>query len=274
MSQPYLSRRTGSTQWMMQRVSAALLIVLAFTHFAIQHFTSDAVSTGLTVARRINDPWWQGYYIIFIVLVLYHGINGLVGIVRDYSPKPILRLGIEILQWSVAGFFAVRGIINIASPAMSVNEAKIQYATHGFPEGKSPGNPPSFAESFDFRTELRELYLMEYYLVKQTHRTEDEPVATVFGHQDGAPTTENIARSGEAFDAWINRVLAHPELGTLDHHALFSSSYEFAVWAKDVRRRDAAERQRLSTVAGDRARDEAILARLPEAPAYQPTELN
>ena len=87
MSQPYVTTRSGSIQWLMQRVSAALLVLLAFGHFGLQHFTSDAVSTGLTVSARMNDAWWQAYYVIFIALALYHGINGLVGSRATYLPE-------------------------------------------------------------------------------------------------------------------------------------------------------------------------------------------
>ena len=27
-------------------------------HFGLQHFTASAVSTGLTVTARMNDPFW------------------------------------------------------------------------------------------------------------------------------------------------------------------------------------------------------------------------
>ena len=78
-------------QWMMQRVSAVLLLVLTFGHFGLQHFTASAVSTGLTVTARMNDPFWQGYYIMFVVLAMYHGINGVYGIFLDYGPKQMTR---------------------------------------------------------------------------------------------------------------------------------------------------------------------------------------
>ena len=53
MAQPYVSTRRGGGQWIMQRASAAALVLLAGTHFALQHFTTAAVSTGLT-------PWSDG----------------------------------------------------------------------------------------------------------------------------------------------------------------------------------------------------------------------
>ena len=79
--------RSGRFQWMMQRVSAVLLLVLTFSHFGLQHFTAEAVSTDLTVTAQMNDPFWLGYYIMFIVLAMYHGINGVYGMFLDYGPN-------------------------------------------------------------------------------------------------------------------------------------------------------------------------------------------
>jgi succinate dehydrogenase / fumarate reductase, membrane anchor subunit len=264
---PYLSRRAGSTQWLMQRVSAFLLIGLAFAHFAIQHFTSDAVSTGLTVAARLNNPWWQAYYALFIALALYHGVNGLTGIIRDYNPRPNLRLPIEVVLWSLAAFMGARGIINVASP-VPLAAVKADYASRGFPAGESSGNPPTVAKHYDFRDELRELLLLEYYLDKHTHRTDRTPTAEVFGHAAGKPVDpQSVAAAGTAFDTWVLAQLAQqpPVADLRDRHATFSTSYEFALWAKDVRRADAQAR----TAAGSGSpRDAQILARLYQIPAY------
>ena len=268
MATPYLSRRTGSNQWLMQRVSAFLLVGLAFTHFAIQHFTSDAVSTGLTVAARLNNPWWQAYYVVFIALALYHGVNGVVGIIRDYNPRPSLSLWIELVIWSAAALFAARGIVNIASP-VPLSAVKENYAARGFPSGETRGNPPISPMSFDFRSELRELLLLEYYLEKHTHRTDSTPLSEVFAHAPGRAVEEkSVAAAGTAFDAWIAKQTAQlpPPQGDRDRHQTFSSSYEFALWAKDVRRANAQAR------GGSSSGDRDILDRLRQLPVYNASQ--
>ena len=263
MTTPYISRRTGSTQWLMQRVSAAVLVVLAFLHFGIQHFTSDAVSTGLTVASRMNNAWWQAYYVLFITLALYHGVNGLVGIIRDYAPPAKWRFLAEMTLWTVALVFGARGLVNVVDPTPA-SAVKESYAIRGFPAGASVGNPPSVPLSYDFHTELRELFLLEYYLAKHTVRTDDVATATVFAHQAGAPTAEAVAASGVAFDQWTLGEIAKgaPKADTTHHSTLcdplFSSSYEFALWAANVRKANAASRG-----------DTAITARLAAVPAYR-----
>jgi succinate dehydrogenase / fumarate reductase membrane anchor subunit len=258
MGQPYLSTRSGSGQWLMQRVSAVLLVGMAGLHFALQHFTTDAVSTGLTVAARLNSPYWQAFYVAFILLAMYHGVNGLIGIIRDYDPPRRLRFAAETGLWVLAAFFVILGIRNVVSP-VPVADVKEGYAARGFPAGASRGNPPALAVTYDYRDELRELSLMEHYLARHVARSEDTPATQIFAHDAGVdlarlPAREASARvavCGAAFDRWleaqIQRGPVPPE--ARDRGRLFSSTYEFAVWAAHVRLADAKLRSDGATAA-------------------------
>ena len=220
-----------------------------------------------TVAARLNNVWWQAYYALFVTLALYHGINGLTGIIRDYNPRPNLRLPIELIIWSAAAFFGGRAIINIASP-VPVAEVKAAYAARGFPAGVSSGNPPSSGKFYDFRTELRELLMLQHYLGKYTHGQIN--LTEVFGAGDKAADTASVAAAGDSFDRWLNVQLSvmPPAQVARDRNALFSSTYEFALWAKDVRRANATARELADPTAHPRSA--LILGRLHQMPAYSP----
>ncbi len=257
MAEHYISSRAGQVQWIMQRVSAILLVGFAGIHFGLQHFTSDAVSTGLTVATRLNNPYWQAYYIVFITLVMYHGINGVVGIIRDYNPRRSLRVPAEFVLWSLALFFVVLGMRNVTAP-VPLGTVKESYAARGFPKGESSGNPPTFAIAYDFRDELRELALMEYYLEHHTNRSEGAPLAEVFAHDPAVRLTtmkpedaeKRVAACGEAFDRWARNVMTNGPVDPQRRQRLttFSSSYEFAVWAANVRMANAKLRADQATI--------------------------
>lgn len=284
MASPYVSSRTGTAQWLMQRISAFLLLFIAFLHFAMQHFTSDAVSTGLTVSARANNPWWQAYYVLFVVLALYHGINGVIGIVRDYQPKPLARGLIELALWSVAGWFAVLGIKNFINP-LPLGSVKEFYAKNGLPVGESAGHPPGLLgnKAYDFRDELRELHLLAFYLEKHTARSESDSLALIFGHagRPGAAsaTPANVSAAGAALDEWlIIQALQSPvPPERRDRTAIFSTTREFALWAAAVRSADAEHRRRAGGGQRDAARDAAdaaIIARLSQLPPYSATALH
>jgi len=269
MGTPYVSTRTGSGQWIMQRVSALLLIGLAFGHFGLQHFTTDAVSTGLTVAARFNSPYWQGYYVLFIALALYHGINGVVGILRDYNPRPLPRVLCEVALWTLAAFWGGRGIINVVTPR-PLGEVKEFYAVNGLPLGETRGSPPGISgvKRYDFGAEERELPMLLHYLAHHVGRSEKAPLPAA-----GVPVAASAAVRGKVFDEWaLARVSEGPTPPERrDREEIFSSTYEFAVWALRVREADALRRKR----AGDTAATD-VLGRIGGAnvPSYRANDLH
>jgi succinate dehydrogenase cytochrome b556 subunit len=75
--------------WYLQRITGALLIVLLTAHFWVEHFMSAELRRGdLTyqaILGRIANPTWQFIDIAFLLVALFHGLNGLRNIVLDYS---------------------------------------------------------------------------------------------------------------------------------------------------------------------------------------------
>jgi succinate dehydrogenase / fumarate reductase membrane anchor subunit len=275
MASPYVSSRSGRFAWMMQRVTAALLVPLAFVHFGMQHFTSDAVSTGLATTFRLHNPFWVAYYVIFVTCVLYHGVNGVMGIVSDYAPKKLNRAIIALVLWTLALFFGVLGVKNLVAPAHNLESAKVWYTQNGFPDGESAGNPPNilWAPRYEFATdEVRELNMLYYYLTKHTSLDKEQKDAakTIFGDAG-----KDVTKGGELFDAWC---LAQLEAGNKrpderGRYKIFSSSYEFALWALNVRKTDAEKRRIVAEERDDAdlvAQADVVLARLAAVPTYDP----
>ncbi len=75
--------------WYLQRITGALLVVLLAAHFWVEHFMSAELRRGdLTyeaILGRIANPVWQAIDIAFLLVALYHGLNGLRNIILDYS---------------------------------------------------------------------------------------------------------------------------------------------------------------------------------------------
>lgn len=79
----------NAISWYLQRVTGALLVLLLAAHFWVEHFMSaelrrDGVSYA-AIRARIANPLWQAIDIAFLLVALYHGLNGLRNIVLDYS---------------------------------------------------------------------------------------------------------------------------------------------------------------------------------------------
>jgi len=75
--------------WYLQRITGALLVLLLAAHFWVEHFMTEELQRGeLTyqaILARISNPLWQAIDIAFLLIALYHGLNGVRNIVLDYS---------------------------------------------------------------------------------------------------------------------------------------------------------------------------------------------
>jgi succinate dehydrogenase membrane anchor subunit len=79
----------SAISWYLQRITGAALVILLAAHFWVEHFMSAELRRGdLTyeaILHRITNPVWQFIDIAFLLVALYHGLNGLRNIILDYS---------------------------------------------------------------------------------------------------------------------------------------------------------------------------------------------
>jgi succinate dehydrogenase cytochrome b556 subunit len=75
--------------WYVQRITGAALVILLIAHFWVEHFMSRELLRGdlsyNAILGRVSNPVWQAIDISFLLIALYHGLNGLRNIVLDYS---------------------------------------------------------------------------------------------------------------------------------------------------------------------------------------------
>jgi succinate dehydrogenase / fumarate reductase membrane anchor subunit len=75
--------------WYMQRITGALLVPLLIAHFWVEHFMSKELLRGdltyTAILSRISNPVWQAIDISFLLIALYHGLNGFYNILLDYG---------------------------------------------------------------------------------------------------------------------------------------------------------------------------------------------
>jgi succinate dehydrogenase hydrophobic membrane anchor protein len=93
----YGSRNSGSPSWLLQRITGAVLVVLMVGHYILMHYTPTSGHTFEAVFQRMQQPFWKAWYIAFITLGLYHGLQGIWNVVRDYELKPVFGMTIYSL---------------------------------------------------------------------------------------------------------------------------------------------------------------------------------
>jgi succinate dehydrogenase membrane anchor subunit len=104
--------------WYMQRVTGAVLLVLLILHFWVEHFTAEVRTGGLTfevVQRRFfENRWFVAVDIAFLLIALYHGLNGLRNIIFDFGRVSgryrvavtwlLVLVGLVIAYWGIDAF--------------------------------------------------------------------------------------------------------------------------------------------------------------------------
>ena len=105
-------RSGGAVAWFLQRLSGLVLIILLLVHFAVLH-GGDGLVTYEKVASRLATPAWKTFDLLFLVLGIVHGMNGLLMVVRDYA-APGWKRGALYAAVIVAGaVFLVLGCLTV-----------------------------------------------------------------------------------------------------------------------------------------------------------------
>ncbi|MCL4534521.1 MAG: hypothetical protein M1370_05090 [Bacteroidetes bacterium] len=72
--------------WLVQRVTAALLLVFLGTHFWVLHFAlADESITFSSVTARLQTPFFAVVDSALLAIVLFHGLNGLRAVLLDFD---------------------------------------------------------------------------------------------------------------------------------------------------------------------------------------------
>lgn len=84
----YSSGNRGGRAWMFQRISGVALVVLTIGHYFMMHYAAKSGHDFGSTAERLANPVFKGIYLAFITIGMYHGVQGLWNIVRDFRLKP------------------------------------------------------------------------------------------------------------------------------------------------------------------------------------------
>ena len=76
----------GFWSWYLQRITALLLVMGIAVHFFTFHFSPGRYSARYydEIVHRFCSPGWIAFHLCLLSLVVFHGLNGLWGIVMDF----------------------------------------------------------------------------------------------------------------------------------------------------------------------------------------------
>ncbi|APW99707.1 succinate dehydrogenase [Halobiforma lacisalsi AJ5] len=95
MAERYSSFAPGGTAWLLQRITAAFLVVVLAFHFFQLHFVNHAYEvTFLGTQARMQNVGYFLTMVLFLIAGAFHGVNGvynaLVNQGLDGTPKKVV----------------------------------------------------------------------------------------------------------------------------------------------------------------------------------------
>jgi succinate dehydrogenase / fumarate reductase membrane anchor subunit len=111
MAQRYSSFRSGSTTWLLQRLTAAFLVVVLAFHFFLLHFVHHAYEIEFmgSQARMQNI----GYYVtmvLFLVTATFHGVNGVYNALVNQGIDGKAKRAAQLVLGAAGLLLVVQGI--------------------------------------------------------------------------------------------------------------------------------------------------------------------
>jgi succinate dehydrogenase / fumarate reductase, membrane anchor subunit len=117
--------------WYLQRITGAALLLLLILHFWVEHFTTEVRHGGLTFEviqqRFFQNRWFVAIDIAFLLIALYHGLNGVRNIIFDFGcVRARYRIAVTVLLVVVGLIIAYWGIdALVGNPHLIPPEAKL-----------------------------------------------------------------------------------------------------------------------------------------------------
>ncbi|MCX7878457.1 MAG: hypothetical protein N2510_07445, partial [Ignavibacteria bacterium] len=99
-----------------QRISGLILVVMMIGHYILMHYNPESGHTYDAVLARMQSNWYRVFDLTFLVLGMYHGLNGVWGIFRDYKLKQwqsisilgtLIILGLAFTLWGIKTIFDI-----------------------------------------------------------------------------------------------------------------------------------------------------------------------
>ena len=117
--------------WYMQRITGLALLILLILHFWVEHFTASVRTGGLTFEnvqqRFFHNPWFVTVDVLFLIVALYHGLNGVRNIIFDLGRlTPAYKVGVTLILFFIGLTIAYWGIgAFYANPHLKPETAKV-----------------------------------------------------------------------------------------------------------------------------------------------------
>ena len=98
------SKSGGALSWFLQRVTGIVLLFVMIGHYLLMHYNIDSGHTYSAVLSRMQNPFYKGLQMTFVVVGIYHGVNGTWSVVRDFKLK-------KSVSWTIYALLVISGVV-------------------------------------------------------------------------------------------------------------------------------------------------------------------
>ena len=107
------TKASGAFSYYFQRISGAVLVLLLFLHYFMMHSTTMGGHSHEETVNRLAQWHWQAFYLAFIFLGMYHGLNGIWNIAQDYQMSSRVRMTLYIFLVLIGIVFSTIGALTV-----------------------------------------------------------------------------------------------------------------------------------------------------------------
>ncbi|MBF8251646.1 MAG: sdhD [Deltaproteobacteria bacterium] len=97
--------------WFFQRVTAIFLILGMAVHILVLPLGEERLTYSL-VSGRLSHMGWIVFDLLLLLSCIYHGLNGIWGVILDYNPK-YLKTTIGYTLFTISLIFSILGVAAI-----------------------------------------------------------------------------------------------------------------------------------------------------------------
>ena len=109
---PGNKRGLGSIQWLFQAITGAFVVAFLGVHLYVAHINGGSpIELFDTVVANLRNPWWLAFFLAFVWIVTYHGLNGVKGIIYETG---ISARGRKIVAYVLTAVFIISIIYGTA----------------------------------------------------------------------------------------------------------------------------------------------------------------
>jgi succinate dehydrogenase / fumarate reductase membrane anchor subunit len=111
MAEHYSSFQRGGVRWLVQRVTAAFLVVVLAFHFFLLHFVhhADEVTFGMSSAR-MQELTYFSLMVLFLVTATFHGVNGVYNALINQGLVGLQKRVVQVVLVVASALLLVQGL--------------------------------------------------------------------------------------------------------------------------------------------------------------------